>query len=86
MAPKKEAQRADSPPDLGKLLDSVTISDDSLTGASGKGKELDLDAFDNDDDGRFGRYSDVFRDGSQSPHDFTACSLEDCGYCGHCEY
>ena len=23
---------------------------------------------------------------SSSPQDFTACSLEDCGYCGHCMY
>ena len=23
---------------------------------------------------------------SESPTDFTACSADDCGYCGHCSY
>jgi hypothetical protein len=42
------------------------------------------------------RFSDDFIDdlddfdggyGSDNSHkDFTACSLEDCGYCGHCDY
>lgn len=38
--------------------------------------------FDDDDD------SDVYGgdDSVVSPTDFTACSLQDCGYCGHCDY
>jgi len=24
--------------------------------------------------------------GSQSPEDYTACSSDSCGYCGHCSY
>jgi hypothetical protein len=30
-------------------------------------------------------FSPEFDDGSGTPKDFTACSLEDCGYCGHCD-
>ena len=36
---------------------------------------------------------DIWGDGSlgygsdaKSDKDYTACSLEDCGYCGHCDY
>jgi hypothetical protein len=31
-------------------------------------------------------FSPEFDDGPGSPKDFTACNLEDCGYCGHCDY
>jgi hypothetical protein len=37
----------------------------------------DLDNFDDFDDG--------YRS-ENSNKDYTACSLEDCGYCGHCDY
>lgn len=31
-------------------------------------------------------YDHGYSRGSESPTDFTACSADDCGYCGHCSY
>ena len=39
------------------------------------------DFFDDDDDRFYGGDDD-----SESPRDYTACTLDDCGYCGHCQY
>ncbi len=39
------------------------------------------DSFDDDDDRFYGDDDD-----SESPRDYTACTLDDCGYCGHCQY
>jgi len=39
-----------------------------------------------DDDDHFGVEDWSGSRGSQSPQDFTACSADDCGYCGHCSY
>lgn len=30
--------------------------------------------------------NDEYSDEDESEKDFTACSAEDCGYCGHCKY
>jgi hypothetical protein len=38
------------------------------------------------DDDRFGEGDWSGSRGSQSPHDFTACSADHCGNCGHCSY
>ena len=40
------------------------------------------DPFEDDDDDRFCGDDDD----SKSPRDYTACTLDDCGYCGHCQY
>ena len=40
------------------------------------------DFYDDDDGDAF--YNSF--DNSESPTDFTACSADDCGYCGHCSY
>jgi hypothetical protein len=37
--------------------------------------------FDDEDD-----FSGGFDDGYDSPRDYTACSSDDCGYCGKCDY
>ena len=39
------------------------------------------DSFDDDDDRFCGDDDD-----SESPRDYTACTLDDCGYYGHCQY
>jgi len=31
-------------------------------------------------------YTEYGRSRSRSPEDYTACSADDCGYCGHCSY
>jgi hypothetical protein len=44
---------------------------------------------DNDDGEDFyndHRYDDFSRSDDESEKDFTACSADDCGYCGHCTY
>ena len=48
---------------------------------------LDIDDSDGDFDQEHldDRYS-YSGSGRNSPQDFAACSLEDCGYCGHCDY
>ena len=38
-------------------------------------------SFDNDNDRFYGDDDD-----SKSPRDYTACTLDDCGYCGHSQY
>jgi hypothetical protein len=32
------------------------------------------------------RYDDFSKSDDGSEKDFTACSADDCGYCGHCTY
>jgi hypothetical protein len=40
------------------------------------------DGEDFDDDHRY----DYYKSDDESEKDFTACSADDCGYCGHCTY
>ena len=50
-----------------------------------KEKEYYLD--DDDDDGTSYRYSDHYEySDNESEKDYTACSADHCGYCGHCPY
>lgn len=37
-------------------------------------------------DGMYGEHHISYSEDEESEKDFTACSAEDCGYCGHCSY
>lgn len=41
---------------------------------------------DDNDDGFANDFFEESLDDEQSDKDYTVCSAEDCGYCGHCDY
>ncbi len=64
-------------------LGALSSSDGSERWDYGRPDDFNDDDDDDDDDdhGLYGRDDD-----SESPRDYAACSLDDCGYCGHCSY
>ena len=71
-------------------------SDDKLTWGRADSAALTADCDDGrnvgfSDDGRYAGFSDDGRDAGfesdeESEKDYTACSSDSCGYCGHCSY
>ena len=61
---------------------AVSANDDRTTASQGAG---DLKMHENDHDSD---YEYNFREvpNSDAGDDFAACSMEDCGYCGKCQY
>jgi len=70
-------------PDAGGVLsDEVRVRWEATPGPVVEGPYLVEDWSSED-----GNYDDYYREwDEESEKDFTACSADDCGYCGHCDY
>lgn len=60
-----------------------TDVDDYLTSSVGHAKPQVVQNLENS---RWRSYEDIDYRRSESPKDYTACSADSCGYCGHCDY
>lgn len=78
-----------SPPTAGQTSGSSIPAMNLIFPDRDESHDSDEDRFENDEYGSFGRnkgYGYDSDDHSDQDQDFTACSADDCGYCGKCMY
>ena len=77
-----EVTKTDSVAEALRIAMARTDFEDRYGGDSSHDDDLDHDDY----EGSYGGAGDGVGEGSGVGDDFTACSLDDCGYCGRCMY